>query len=276
MLSALVFGTNLVRLVDTPSEYGQTWNFSLDADFAAVPERSSCQNWRQTRTSTPIPPARTARSVSADKSWPRWASTVSAATSSRRCSQGRPPASPDEIVLGTRTLRRMHRSVGQSTPVQLANGQRTMRVVGRAVFPNLGRGDFTPTGLGEGAAVVASLLPANAGGGPSGPGTSYNFYLVRLRPGATPPRPKPASPPSSPRPAARPSKTSCLSHSPATHRHQQLRAGASHAPAAGGLSRHAGHRQPGSRARHRHPPPAPGLRGAASRSASPPARCRPR
>ena len=51
-----------------------------------------------------------------------------------------------------------------------------MRVVGRAVFPAFGQGGFTPTDLGEGAAMqVADLAPTSSGG--SG---GYNFVLVRF------------------------------------------------------------------------------------------------
>jgi hypothetical protein len=58
-----------------------------------------------------------------------------------------------------------------------------MRIVGRAVFPNFGVGQFTPTGLGEGAAVVASGLFPLGGNQGFNPGEAYNFYLVRFRAG---------------------------------------------------------------------------------------------
>jgi len=54
-----------------------------------------------------------------------------------------------------------------------------MRIVGRAVFPGLGRGGFAFTDLGEGAATTASVLAS-----PDVPPGSYNFFLIRLAPGA--------------------------------------------------------------------------------------------
>ena len=94
--------------------------------------------------------------------------------------EGRWPSSAQEIVLGTKVLRRLHRSIGDTLTVGLLGSPRRLRVVGRGVFPAFGRGSFTPTGLGEGAAVSATLLvqptaDASLGG--------YNFALVRFRRG---------------------------------------------------------------------------------------------
>jgi predicted lysophospholipase L1 biosynthesis ABC-type transport system permease subunit len=56
-----------------------------------------------------------------------------------------------------------------------------MRVVGRAVFPAFGLGVFTPTGLGEGAAITTDVLPPDI----FEPGT-YSFAMVRFAPNARP------------------------------------------------------------------------------------------
>src|SRR5205814_1286516 len=85
--------------------------------------------------------------------------------------KGRPPATPDEIVLGAKTLRLLHATVGETLAVNTGAGAaRQMRVVGEAVFPSMGHGSFNPTGLGEGAATVAALLQR--------PHT-YSFILAR-------------------------------------------------------------------------------------------------
>jgi predicted lysophospholipase L1 biosynthesis ABC-type transport system permease subunit len=61
---------------------------------------------------------------------------------------------------------------------------RQMTVVGRAVFPGLGRGGFPQTGLGEGVWTTAAALQPppdpQAGGEPY-----FNFWLVRSNPDAT-------------------------------------------------------------------------------------------
>ena len=58
-----------------------------------------------------------------------------------------------------------------------------MRIVGSAVFAAFHAGGGTPTGLGTGAAVAASVLsqPNPPYCGP--PQTCYNFFLLRYRPG---------------------------------------------------------------------------------------------
>src|SRR5207244_12187756 len=62
------------------------------------------------------------------------------------------------------------------------SGARTMRVVGTAVFPGLGQGGFTPTDLGDGAAVGATLLQPSY----LPEGHFYTFVLIAFAPAADP------------------------------------------------------------------------------------------
>jgi hypothetical protein len=57
----------------------------------------------------------------------------------------------------------------------------SVRIVGRAVFPDFGQGSFTPTDLGEGAVVTAAWFTQQANA--AGNGSGYNFVLVRFAPG---------------------------------------------------------------------------------------------
>ena len=50
-------------------------------------------------------------------------------------------------------------------------------IVGQAVFPYFGQGSFTPTDLGEGALVTASLLEPQSS---AANGAGYNFVLLRF------------------------------------------------------------------------------------------------
>jgi predicted lysophospholipase L1 biosynthesis ABC-type transport system permease subunit len=70
--------------------------------------------------------------------------------------EGRWPRSPTEIALGGKTLRAIRAHVGDRIPVRLGTRTVTMRVVGRAVFPD---GGFGP-GLGEGAGMTLEGLRA--------------------------------------------------------------------------------------------------------------------
>jgi predicted lysophospholipase L1 biosynthesis ABC-type transport system permease subunit len=89
--------------------------------------------------------------------------------------EGHAARAPDEVVLGTATLRRIHGHVGDAVTFTAAGRPVTARIVGRAVFPNLGKGDFTPTSLGEGAALTAQGLRR---ADPSASQDGYNFVLV--------------------------------------------------------------------------------------------------
>ena len=94
---------------------------------------------------------------------------------------GRSPRGPNEIVLGSKSLDAADVRVGQKVKVTTdsqaatdgSDTSRTMTVVGRAVFPRFGQGSFTPTGLGDGAAVMDTTQ------NPAG----FNFFLVGMAPG---------------------------------------------------------------------------------------------
>jgi ABC-type lipoprotein release transport system permease subunit len=65
--------------------------------------------------------------------------------------EGRAPRTADEIVLGPKTLRRIHKTVGDTVSVSVVGiTPKTMRIVGRAVVPTVGH----TANLGEGAVVT--------------------------------------------------------------------------------------------------------------------------
>jgi hypothetical protein len=177
--AALTFGTNINRLVSTPRLFGQTWTFDVDAQFGPIP-KTSFEKVSSDRAVGGITGGNYGDDVSIDGT-----QVPSVGLDQIRGSvfptllEGRPPRSESEIVLGAKTMRTLGRSIEDDVRV-LANGrERRMRIVGEAVFPALGRGSFTPTDLGEGAATVASALAP-----PYQPVGSYNFLLVRYRPDA--------------------------------------------------------------------------------------------
>jgi putative ABC transport system permease protein len=86
---------------------------------------------------------------------------------------GRAPVGDDEVVLGTGTLERLGRTVGDAVPVDGAAPPRTLRVVGVAAFPELGiDGDLANGGLLTRAAADALGLKRSSG-----------LALVRVTPG---------------------------------------------------------------------------------------------
>ncbi len=171
--AAFTFGSNLVRLVTTPRLYGQAWQVSVDAQFGQIGQpqvetllhqQPGVSGWTLGNHGEATIGGHQVPTVSmTGASGPPMFPTLL---------EGRAPRSPDEIVLGAKSLAAAHRRVGQTVMVSL-NGAPTpqpMRVVGRAVFPFFGFGSFTPTGLGDGAATLAPA-PSQYG---------YNFVLIGL------------------------------------------------------------------------------------------------
>jgi ABC-type antimicrobial peptide transport system permease subunit len=177
------FGANLLRLVGTPSLYGQDWNIAFEGQFGAVTPKQFTQitghvpgitditygvHGTVTIGTTVIPAIGLAPGTG-----PMTSSTVLT---------GRPPATAGQIALGGSVLRQLGLLVGQTVKVSTPVGTRRMLITGSAVFPYFGQGSFTPTDAGEGAETTAAVLAplANAGGGIAG---GYNFALVSFAPG---------------------------------------------------------------------------------------------
>jgi hypothetical protein len=198
VVAALIFGTSLIALVSTPHRYGQNWSQELDLEFGEVPAALGAKlltampditgyaqgNYGQLSigTSRTIVPA-----IGIDPVRGRGFLTLLA---------GRPPAGSSEIVLGAQTMRAAGRRLGQTVQVvvnqvQALPGQsqtsatHTMRIVGVAVFPSFGRGTFSATSLGTGAAVSPSVLsaPFSQLAGCARRFICYNFFLIRYQPG---------------------------------------------------------------------------------------------
>jgi putative ABC transport system permease protein len=175
------FGANLLRLVSTPSLYGQNWDIAFDGQFATVTPKQFSQltahvpgitdvtfgiHGTVTIGKTVIPAIGLAPGTG-----PMTSSTVL---------DGRPPANGGEIALGASVLRDLGLRIGQTVPVSTPVGTRPMRITGSAVFPYFGQGSFTPTDAGEGAETTAAVLAplSNASNG-----AGYNFALISFAPG---------------------------------------------------------------------------------------------
>ncbi len=189
--AAVTFGASLLQLVHTPRLYGQDWDVAVDVQFATIaPQRFDAiaarvpgiSGWTYgvlgtVRVGGAIVPA---IGLAAGRG-PLASPTLLA---------GRPPRSQREVVLGTSVLRRLGLRVGQSVAMtavgqsvaMTASGRtQSVRIVGRAVFPDFGQGSFTPTDLGEGAVVTAAWFTQQAHAAANGSG--YNFALVRFAAG---------------------------------------------------------------------------------------------
>ena len=185
VLATVAFANSLVALIDTPSRYGQGWDRMVDAQFGPVPvtrviERLGTDpavrgigvgNYGDVAVNGLPVPAFGLESVQGEVS----VGIV----------EGRPAAGVDEIVLGGETLDRLGVRVGDSVEVDTGKGAHPMRVTGRGVFPRMGQGSFSTTGLGIGAqlgggAIVSSIGFENVPRDYELDGRMFNFVAVDL------------------------------------------------------------------------------------------------
>ena len=91
--------------------------------------------------------------------------------------EGRPPAAPTEILLGTQTGRELAAEIGDEVETRIGDRALAFRVVGRGVLPDLGFTGIAPTALGQGAATTFEGLRR------LDPTAPPNVFLLDLAPG---------------------------------------------------------------------------------------------
>jgi putative ABC transport system permease protein len=169
--AAFTFGTNLVRLVNTPKLYGQTWQASIDVEFDVLSKARVEDVLRSQQTLSGWSFGSHDEATLESIAVPAIVLTAgNGPTLYPTLLEGRPPATSNEILVGTKTLAAIQRRIGQTVTLTTQSDEtpRTVRIVGTAVFPFFGQGEVTPTGLGDGIAMLDST-----------PGTdAFNFVLI--------------------------------------------------------------------------------------------------
>lgn len=149
LLAASVFSSSLDRLVHTPARYGfpadiviadagpdVAASFAADERFDTVIAGASAELLVDGRAATGM-------SQEAVIGQLRW-----------ELASGRPPATDDEIVIGTRMAKELHKGVGDEVDLQdVSGGHHRLTVVGVGVVPNYAGG-----GLGRSAALTDAKL----------------------------------------------------------------------------------------------------------------------
>lgn len=175
VVAAATFAANLGDLVSTPLRYGRGWDLALDSGFGAIPVEEAESILAGYPNVLAYSGGRYGEVVVEGRAIPAVGIDLLYGEAYPILLEGRPATRADEIVLGTTSLRQLGRRVGDSVVVGVAGEEVAMRVVGRAVFPKLGRGSFPPTGLGEGAAVAAEVIPLFEAPADT---MAYGFFLV--------------------------------------------------------------------------------------------------
>lgn len=185
VVAALVFGANLNHLVSTPSLYGQNWDRQVDLGFGAFAAPDLASLVASQHGISGYAAGSYGQLTVDGKSVPAISMMRQRGDGFVTVRSGRPPHAPDEIALGTETLRALDRNVGDTVTVRVGDTARQLRVVGEVVFPAFSQGSFTATDLGSGALVDQSTInPSGGGGGCLAPETCFNFALVRYGAGA--------------------------------------------------------------------------------------------
>ena len=179
------FAANMDRLLETPRLYGRAWDVTFDGSFGPIPaprvrpvleDHPAVAAWSGGLYSEGDIAGRPVTALGVD-------GDVTPAIV-----EGRAPRRDDEVALGTTTLRRAHRHLGDRVVLNLQGQRHTLTVVGRAVFPAMGRGAFSQTGVGEGAltrAAVTAVPLDEETRAQAGTDDVYNFFLIEFRPDAT-------------------------------------------------------------------------------------------
>src|SRR5207247_1606588 len=171
-------GASFQHLVDTPRLYGRTWDIDTGNPFAGS------QAAAVMRAGLMRDPAVRELSAASIREFLRvgegegarvnaWGFQEIRGQIHPTVAEGRWPRSPQEIALGGKTLRAIDAGIGDRIPVRRGDRVVTMRIVGRAVFPDEG---FGP-GLGEGAGLTLAGLHTLA------PEALANAFAMNVAPG---------------------------------------------------------------------------------------------
>lgn len=159
VLGTAAFASGLTELVDNPARYGQRWDRMLDASFAPVPAGMLVDELRDDERVAGLALGNYGELHVGGLDVPAVELTGVRGDAGVSIIEGEQADEPGEIVLGGEVLDDLGLVVGDEIAVDAGDRPSTHRVVGRAVFPRLGRGSFDGTGLGVGAQVAPGLLP---------------------------------------------------------------------------------------------------------------------
>jgi hypothetical protein len=182
---AVTFGVNLDRLVDTPALYGWAWDAQVGGGFDGIatrPARAALDGMEPVEAYTGGNSSQLAvRPDGQERAVPVPALGLDPLVGDLYppVVEGRRVTSPDEVVLGGITMEELGVGVGDTVVAELPGAVEPseLEVVGRAVLPAIGAGNFATTGLGRGALVAGEVFDD-----PQEPG-KYTYFLVDYAPG---------------------------------------------------------------------------------------------
>jgi ABC-type lipoprotein release transport system permease subunit len=154
VLGTAAFARNMSDLVDEPPRYGQGWDVLVDGGFSPVAVPHLLDRIAARGDVTGVAVGNYGELSVGGIEVPSVELATVRGDAGLTMLEGGPADAAGEIVLGTEVLDRLGADVGGMVDVDVGHGVEPWRIVGRAVFPRLGRGSFDITGLGVGAQVA--------------------------------------------------------------------------------------------------------------------------
>ena len=177
--ATFAFGVNLQRWTTTPQLYGWNWDAAVGTNFGTVPP-----DFEQPIEHFPHVVAAAALNVGQivvdGRTIPAIGTASIRGDVGPEVDAGRLPADTREIVLGAKTMRTLHKQIGNEIDATAAGKHAKLRIVGRATFAAFGTERGALTGLGVGALGTVARFPTFD---QATPGGRYNYILVRFAPG---------------------------------------------------------------------------------------------
>jgi ABC-type lipoprotein release transport system permease subunit len=171
IVGALVYSSSLHRLVTTPERFGAAGDIVVaDAGPEVVDRLQDDARFRSVVAATSVDlsvdgRAATAVSQVARRGQVRW-----------ELASGRPPATSEEVVLGTRLAKELGKGTGDSVELRVGSGEpHGVAVVGVGVVPNYGIAELGRT-LGLTTAGLSAVAPS---------GATYADLGLDVRPGVS-------------------------------------------------------------------------------------------
>jgi hypothetical protein len=172
LVASAVFITSLGHLLDTPQLYGWTWDVTEGAPGLPEIRGPMEQALGSDEGISDIAAGTSTQAAAGDLRVDILGIDQTQGQIEPTMVEGRMPESPGEAVVGTRTLRRVGSQVGGDLELVLGERTASYRVVGRAVFPDIGDAGGFGRGVLTTVEGVRRLLPS----------APVNTFLLRFRP----------------------------------------------------------------------------------------------
>lgn len=172
---SVCFGASLTHLLDTPRLYGWNWDVGVGNPYAYDIRDQVVPTLLRDRDVLRVASVSTASVTVDGRSLTAVGFEPLRGTIAPPLVSGRTPLAADELTAGPKTLRALHKRVGETVTVAGSGGRRRMHVVGRAVYASVGIAD--PGGVGEGVGMTLAGLRSVA------PDAPQNIFPIDLRPG---------------------------------------------------------------------------------------------